>query len=170
MIGKNAEASENLKLVIQSDPTRWKALNAAGLIFAADGKFAESSQYFDAAARASNFNPSVLNNQGLIKALVGNYTDATQILENASLRAVTSPEQKKGIDLNLALVYGISGNMDKAEKLARLYLTEPEVFNNLGVYSSFSKNKDLAKTYLNKALADVPVYYEKAWQNLEKIQ
>lgn len=167
---KNPQAADIFTQILAADPTRWKSLNAAGLIFASDKKFTEASQYFNAAAKYSNDNPAVLNNQGLAKALTGNFKDGIKILEDALIKTDDSSNQKRSIALNLALIYGISGNMDLAEKTARPYLTEPQLYNNMGVYAELAKDKELAKTYLNKALQDTPVYYDRAWDNLERVK
>mgnify|MGYP000045806264 CR=1 FL=1 len=168
--GKNPQAADIFSQILAAEPNRWKSLNGAGLIFAGDKKFNEASQYFNAAAEASGNNPAVMNNQGLAKALTGNFKDGIQILETAMLKAEDNTGQKRNIALNLALVYGISGKIDDAERTARPYLTEPQLYNNLGVYADLSKDKELAKTYLNKALQGTQVYYERAWENLERVK
>ena len=167
---KNTQAADIFSKILAADPKRWKSLNGAGLIFAADKKFNEAAQYFNAAAEASGNNPAVMNNQGLAKALTGNFKDGISILSDAMQRSEDNTGQKRSIALNLALVYGISGDMDSAEKAARPYLTEPQLYNNLGVYAELGKDKELSKTYLNKALQGTQVYYERAWENLERVK
>lgn len=167
---KNQQASDIFAKILAAEPNRWKSLNAAGLIFATDKKFSEAGQYFEAAAKASENEPAVLNNHGLTKALMGNFKDAISTLQDASARAKKAGTQKRSIDLNLALIYGISGNLDMAEKTARPHLTDPQLFNNMGVYAELAKDKELAKTYLNKAMKETPVYYERAWENLERVK
>lgn len=167
---KNQQAADIFTRILAADPTRWKSLNAAGLIFASDKKFNEATQYFNAASEHSDKNPAVLNNQGLAKALTGNFKDGIKILEEALIKADDNSAQKRNVALNLALVYGISGNMDLAEKTARPFLTEPQLYNNMGVYAELAKDKELSKTYLNKALQGTQVYYERAWENLERVK
>lgn len=168
--GKNSKASEVFSKILAAEPNRWKSLNAAGLIFATDKKFNEANQYFDAAVAASNNEPAVLNNQALTKALMGNFKDASKILDKAASESKAGSPQRRSIDLNRALIYGISGNLDSAEKAARPHLTEAQLFNNMGVYAELAKDKELAKTYLNKAMQETPVYYDRAWENLQRIK
>lgn len=168
-MGEFEKAGPILTDIIQKDPKRWKSINAAGLIFATKHKFNEANQYLDLAAEVSNHSPAVLNNQGLVRALVGNYDDAIKILQEASQRAGEGNMQKRNIDLNLAMVYGISKNMDKAEATAKPWLTTPQLYNNMGIYAELAKDKDLARTYLNKALMGTPIYYDRAWDNLENL-
>ena len=156
--------------IIAKDKTRWKSINAAGLVFASNKKYDEANQYFDAAAEASNNNPSVMNNQGLVRALIGNNTDAIRILGDAALKANNSAAQKRQINLNLAMIYGAANKMDLAEETAKPYLTQVQLYNNMGIYASLAKNKELARTFFDKALMQTPVYYDRAWTNLESIE
>lgn len=167
--GEFQKAGEAFTEVINADSSRWKSINGAGLIFATKKKFNEANQYLDLAADVSNGNPAVLNNQGLVKAIIGNYDDAIEVLKTASIRAKEDAEQKRRVDLNLAMVYGISGQVELAEAVAKPHLAEPQLFNNLGVYAELSKQPQLAKTYLNKALTGAPIHYERAWDNLERV-
>ncbi len=169
-MGEYDEAGRAFTDIMQKDSTRWRSINGAGLIFVSRNKLAEANQYFTLAADVSGQDASVLNNQGLTKALVGNYTDAIDVLKLASRNAAGTPEQKRRVDLNLALVYGISGDIDAAKRAAAPHLTEPQLYNNLGIYSELGSQPELAKTYLNKALAVTTVYYDRAWENLERIE
>ena len=169
-LGKFQKAGVIFTEIINQDSSRWKSINGAGLIFAIKKKFSEANQYFDLAAEVSDYNPVVLNNQGLTKAIMGNNKDAIKLLRDAALQSADSLEQKRRIHLNLALVYGISGNSEMAKNTAKNYLTEPQLFNNLGVYAELAKNPELARTYLNKALSGAKVYYDKAWENLERVE
>lgn len=156
--------------VISEDSARWKSINGAGVIFALNKKFSEAGEYFDLALEASNQNPSVLANTGLVKAILGNHKEAISLLSRASAGSQQGSAQKRQADLNLALVYGISGDSASAEKAARPHLTEAQLYNNLGEYAKIAKDPQLARTYLNKALTQSQVYYPKAWENLEKVK
>ena len=168
-LGEFQKAGPILTDIIHGDSTRWKSINAAGLIFAVNNKLQEANQYLNLAADVSNHNPAVLNNQALVKALTGNYDDAIKTLKEASLRAGEATTQKRNIDLNLAMVYGISKNIDLAESTAKPWLTTPQLYNNMGIYAELGKDPELARTYLNKALMGTAVYYDKAWDNLERL-
>jgi Flp pilus assembly protein TadD len=100
---------------------------------------------------------------------LGNYAGAIEILQQASRNSEDVPEQKRRVDLNLALVYGISGDFDTAKAVAAPHLTEPQLYNNLGIYSELARQPELARTYLSKALDSTTIYYDKAWENLENL-
>jgi Flp pilus assembly protein TadD len=168
-MGEYEKAGRSFTEIMEKDATRWRSINGAGLIFISRKKLSEANQYFELASDVSGRDPTVLNNQGLTKALVGNYTDAIAVLEDASERSKDVPEQNRRVDLNLALVYGISGDFDSAKRVAEPHLTEPQLYNNLGIYSELAKQPELAKTYLNKALGATNIYYDRAWENLERL-
>lgn len=168
-MGDYEKAGRTFTEIMEKDATRWRSINGAGLIFVSRKKYSEATQYFTLASEVSGEDPTVLNNMGLTKALVGNYTDAIAILRNASDSSKDVPEQKRRVDLNLALVYGISGDFDSAKAVAAPHLTEPQLYNNLGIYSELARQPELAKTYLNKALASTTIYYDRAWENLDRL-
>ena len=168
-MGEYDAAGRTFTDIMEKDATRWRSINGAGLIFVSRKKFTEANQYFALAAEVSGQDATVLNNQGLTKALVGNYPDAIAILQQASESSKDVPEQKRRVDLNLALVYGISGDFDSAKATAAPHLTEPQLYNNLGIYSEIARQPELARTYLNKALGATTIYYDRAWENLERL-
>jgi len=163
------KAGPFLEKVILQDPKRWRALNGVGLLFVAKGLPNEALSYFDAALQNNADSFVVLNNSGLTQALAGDYERAIQTLQ----RATRSSDREKGeirqAELNLALVYGISGKMDAAEQTALRHLPEEAVHNNLGFYAYLADNHELAKAYLNSALSNSKTFYKRAWENLESM-
>jgi Flp pilus assembly protein TadD len=134
-------------------------------------KFDEAIVQYRAALDASDSNPSVLNNLGLALAIKEDYPRAIKSLERARSRTdQMNEEDAKRIGLNLARVYGLSGDMEKAESTARPFVTGAELYNNLGHYAVMAKNKELARTYLNMALTNSKEHYERAWENLKELQ
>jgi Flp pilus assembly protein TadD len=165
-----AQASPPLERVIQLAPTRWKALNGVGILFIAKGMTKEALAYFDAALAQKPDHPSVLNNVGLTLAMMEDYPRAFQALNRASSYVKAKSLQRQRIDLNLALVLGISGDIERAERVASKHLSDAALQNNLGFYAQLAGNSELAKAYLNSALAGSPTFYEKAWENLEAVR
>ncbi|MBN8530275.1 MAG: tetratricopeptide repeat protein [Alphaproteobacteria bacterium] len=164
--GQLDEADPVLTKVISKDNKRWKALNAAGISFSLRNRINEALQYYKAALEVSPNNVTVLNNIGLAMAFNRDFENATTFLERARSLA-TDEFIKKRLDLNLSLVHGIAGNMEKAEQYARPHLSQPALYNNMGLYAYLNKNEDVAKSYLNMALSGSVLYYDKAWKNLE---
>lgn len=167
--GKFKEAVDIFSQILYKDASRWRTVNALGVVYALSGHPEESMQYYTIALEISDNNPVVLNNVGLSIALSGDTDRGVAIFKKALSRSGVSTATREKLENNLALVYGISGDMDKAEELLRKYLPEAAVYNNLGYYAKLAKDNELARTYLSKALASSPVYYEKAWKNLQGI-
>lgn len=162
-------ASLTFAEVMKQDAGRWRTLNAIGVLFAAKKMYAEGLQYFNAALARSPNNPTILNNMGLVAALDRDTFTAANKLEKAAA-ATLNNDQRMKIEMNTALVYAISGDMKKAEVLARKYLSGAQLSNNLGLYAHLAKDDALAKSYLNMALTESKVYYERAWDNLQNVQ
>lgn len=167
--GSFEQANTYLKQVLATDEPRWRTLNAAGVSFALQGEYRDAIEYFKAALEVEPKNTTVLNNVGLVLALRQDYENAAQYLERASLLTPWHGERRGRIDLNTSLVFGLMGDIENAEKYAKPYLNEAELYNNLGLYASLQEDEALAKSYLNMALTNSPVYYDKAWRNLEHV-
>lgn len=165
--GDMSAAGQQFKRVMEKDSKRWRTLNALGILFAVKDMKDEALAYFREADKNSANNPSVQNNMGLLQAMRNDFNEATQTLQKASRLA--QGNHRKQIDLNLALVHGISGNMPAARKVAEQYLSGAALTNNLGLYAHLSNDDELAKSYLNMALSGSTTYYERAWKNLDII-
>ncbi|MFM9890284.1 MAG: tetratricopeptide repeat protein [Rickettsiales bacterium] len=166
--GKTTDAGREFSDILAKDPKRWRTLNALGILFTSKNMIPEAMAYYTEALKYSPDNVAVLNNVGLAQAIDRQYAAAIEALGQAS-RLSKSPAQRQQVDLNLAMVYGASGDLDTASDVAGKYLSGPALDNNLGLYAHLSKNDALAKTYLNMALSQSPVYYERAWENLDVV-
>jgi len=164
------QASEVLEKVMAEDPKRWRTLNAIGILFVSKEMPQEAMAYYEEALSLRPDEPTILNNVGLTLALNGDYDRAIKALQRASLKLSNDKgEQKKRADLNLALVYGIAGDLEMAEQVSKPHLSESALNNNLGFYAYLADNVELARGYLNNAISGSPQFYEKAWNNLEAI-
>lgn len=168
-MGKATDAGRAFSDIMKEDPKRWRTLNALGILFVTKNMIPEAMAYYTEALKYSPDNPAVLNNVGLSQAVDKNYARAIQALEQAS-RIAKSGERRRQIDLNLAMVYGASGDVDTAKDIAEKYLQGPALDNNVGLYAHLAKDDSLAKTYLNMALSGSTTYYERAWDNLDLVE
>ncbi len=164
--GKFDAAIGIFNTILSKDASRWRTINAIGVALALTNRGDEAMQYYNAALEFEPNSSIVLNNMGLLQALIGKHEEAIATLNRASQLLRDKDPRKQQVDLNLALVYGISGRMEQAENTARPYLSQAALYNNLGFYAKLSNNQDLAKSYLTKALDTSPVHYEKAWKNM----
>ena len=165
--GQLDEATRLFGLLMTRDAKRWRTLNALGVMFAMKNLPNDALVYFQEADKYSPGNPSVLNNMGLSQAIARDYKGAVRTLRMASTKS--EGQQRKHVEMNLALVYGIAGNMQLARKVAERHLQGAALDNNLGLYAYLSDNGEMAKSYLNMALTGSPKYYERAWENLDII-
>ena len=165
---KTVDAGRAFSAIMEKDPKRWRTLNALGILFVTKNMIPEAMAYYTEALRYSPDNSSVLNNAGLTQAIDHKYSAATETLDQAS-RLSKSSAARKQIDLNLAMVYGVSGDLEMAKQVASKYYEGAALDNNLGLYAHLAKDETLAKTYLNMALSQSPVFYERAWNNLEAV-
>lgn len=168
-MGKATDAGRVFSDIMKEDGKRWRTLNALGILFVTKNMVPEAMAYYTEAMKFSPDNPAILNNVGLSQAVDKNYTRAIQALEQAS-RIAKSGERRRQIDLNLAMVYGASGDIDTARDIAEKYLQGPALDNNIGLYAHLAKDDDLAKTYLNMALSGSTTFYERAWDNLDLVE
>jgi Flp pilus assembly protein TadD len=166
--GKTVDAGRAFSDIMDKDPNRWRTLNALGILFVTKDMIPEAMAYYTEALKHSPDNPAVLNNVGLSQAVDHQYPRAIEALQQSASFAKT-PQQRKQIDLNLAMVYGVSGDLDTAKEIAAKYLDGAALDNNLGLYAHLSKDDALAKTYLNMALSQSPTFYERAWNNLDVV-
>lgn len=168
--GDFSSASQSLEEAMAIDGNRWRTLNGVGLLFVAKNMPNEAIAYFDSALARSPDHPTVLNNVGLTLALNGNYDRAIAALNRASGKVKNKSVERKRIDLNLALVLGLSGDMTRAEQVASRHLSSIALQNNMGFYAKLAGDDKLAKAYLNSALSGSSKFYERAWDNLEKMK
>lgn len=167
--GEFEEAGDMLADVMEKDGTRWRTINAIGILFTVKQMYPEARQYFAEAIAQSQRNASVHNNMGLMEALDRQYDDAIRLLKEAGRYTGKDELMRRQVELNLALVYAIKGDLDMAEKTARHHLSETQLLNNMGYYAHLANDDVMAKSYLNMALTASDKHYEKAWKNLETL-
>lgn len=167
--GEFDSAGDMLADVMEKDTTRWRTINAIGILFTVKSMYPEARQYFAEALVQSPKNVSVYNNWGLMEAFAESYDESIRLLKEANKLARSNEPLSKQSNLNLALVYAIKGDLEMAEKIARPHLTETQLLNNMGYYAHLANDDMLAKSYLNMALTASDKHYEKAWNNLETL-
>lgn len=126
-------AIQYLKKAIEKGGDDWGAYSAMGIGYDLLQSYAEAWEAYEKALALSGNNPAVINNMALSAALNGKLPLAISVLEDAPLEARRYPQ----IRLNLALLYGIKGDLKKAEAMAKMDLDEEAVRNNLAVYERF---------------------------------
>lgn len=170
-LGEFEEAGDALAEVMEKEPRRWRTVNAIGILFTTKQMYPEARRYFEEALSLEPQNVAVRNNMALMEAMDKQYDRSTILLQDASrIAGRQEPELKRMVDLNLALVYAVQGNLAQAEAVSRPHLTEVQRLNNMGLYASLEGDDMLARSYLDMALTQSSKHYEKAWSNLETIK
>lgn len=120
--------------------TRQDARSYNGLGVAHDmmGDHAGAQAYYKTGLKAAPGNLSLRNNLGLSLALAGDFEAAIKLLRHVASDPRAGGRQR----LNLALVYGLSGDSTAAAEVARIDLDEPAVRRNLAYYRTLRALKD----------------------------
>lgn len=118
-----------------------RAYNGLGVAYDMLGEPENAQAAYRAGLGTDPADIGLTSNLGLSFALSGRYSEAIAMLE----RAVTMPGAAARHRLNLALAYGLAGEMEKAEQLARNDLDEQSVLQNMAFYATLRAMTDHAQ-------------------------
>ena len=135
--GKAKKSLEHLNAALAKDGDNWEVHVAKGIAYDLLQSYGEARQAYRKALELSEDNPEILNNLAISAASSGELDFAISTLEKVSVANQKYPQIRQ----NLALFYGIRGDFDKAEALARMDLDEKSVRNNLAIFSGFHKER-----------------------------
>lgn len=125
------------------DNPDWRVLNAQGAVLDQLGRHAEAQRHYSSALKIVPDEPSVLSNLGLSYVLMKDLKRAEVTLR----RALAQPNAGPKVRQNLALVVGLRGRFDDAEKIAREGLSDAEASANVGyLREMLAQQKDWKKT------------------------
>jgi Flp pilus assembly protein TadD len=145
--GQFAKALEILERAHSPDQPDWRVLSVQGAVLDQLGRPEEARQYYESALRIVPDEPSVLSNLGLSYALAKDLPQAEATLR----RAVDRPGADPRVRQNLALVVGLQGRFEEAEKIVRADLPSEEATANVAYLRQM-----LAQSDTWKALARSP--------------
>ena len=131
--GGHNQALALLGDVISMNRNNWQAFSARGIAYDSLKNYKMAEKSFLEALAISPDNPAVLNNLAMSLAQAGRIKKAIATLERAALINRGSPQIRQ----NLALLYGISGDKEKAKSLAVMDLDQKEVETNASFYQRF---------------------------------
>ena len=117
-------AIEPVRRVQAAAPRDWRAPSLLGVALEQVGRGEEARAAWDQALKLSPDNPAVLANMAMARAAAGDLPGAEALLRRAAAQKGASVKVRQ----NLALVLGLQGKMQEAERLAREDLP-PEVAN-----------------------------------------
>jgi Tfp pilus assembly protein PilF len=147
--GNLAAADEKLNKVLADSPQRWRSLNALGILHSFKNEIPQAQASFASADSISPNNPAVLNNWGLALAIDNRYDEAIAKLMQAV--EVAPPTTRTQPELNLALIYALSGNEKPAEIILHRYMTPAKIRENMKFYRGLRKDQQKSRQVLQNA-------------------
>lgn len=128
----------DVALAHQKEPRIYNLIGVANDLI---GRHDLAQQHYAEGLRLAPENLALRNNLGLSQALAGEYNAAIATLSAAA----QDPHATARTRQNLALVYGLSGDSDKAAAVARTDLDEASVKSNLAYYAMLRGMDDRAR-------------------------
>ena len=125
--GQYQQALTTLERAHTPDNPDWRILNVQGAVLDQMGRHAEAQKHYASALKIRPNEPSILSNLGLSYMLTKDLKNAEATLR----RAVAQPNAGPKVRQNLALVVGLLGRFDEAEKIASADLPESEAAANV---------------------------------------
>ena len=108
----------------------------------------------------------VLSNIGYSYYLTGEFAAAERYFR----QAINADPKFKRAWTNLGLVFIRKGQYNKAVKTFKQVMTEFDAYNDLGYLVMLDGHLDDAEYFFKKAIDMSPMYFEKAYSNLEQVQ
>jgi Flp pilus assembly protein TadD len=125
--GQYQQALGTLERAHTPDNPDWRILNVQGAVLDQMGRHAEAQRHYAAALKIVPNEASVLSNLGLSYMLTKDLKNAEATLRRAAARPDAGPKVRQ----NLALVVGLQGRFDEAEKIASADLPESDAAANV---------------------------------------
>ena len=166
MLGDIATAKPLIAQAIESGAATWKAWNAKGVVADMEGDWAAADEAFATAANLAPGEAEVLNNFGWSLLARGEWARAVTLLEQA---AALDPKSKR-IQNNLELARAAVAEDLPARRPGESASDFAARLNDAGVVAAQRGNRDRAIAAFTRALAISRSWYERAANNLERVQ
>jgi Flp pilus assembly protein TadD len=150
-----------LTRAIAIEPTRWRSHNGLGVLADRRGQYETALAHYALAVSAEPKAGVVYNNRGYSKFLANDLEGAERDLREAIRLGVADRAW-----LNLGKVQAKARQYGMAFR-SFLELLEPaQAYNEVGEAAIRNGDHQTAKTYLESATNESPIYYEQAFKNL----
>lgn len=116
---------------IAADPKDYRAYSGLGVAYDSMAEHAKAQEYYYAGLEIAPDDTTLRSNLGLSLTFAGHYKGAIEILRPMALRPGSTARDRQ----NLALAYGLSGDVEQAKKFARMDMDSREVDRNLNYYA-----------------------------------
>ena len=140
------------------------AYNGLGVLADLSGDYRRAVTYYTVAAAIRPNATNIINNLGYSYYLAGDLAAAERYFREV---LQVDPSFERGWR-NLALVYTRQERYDDALAVLSQIMDSAEAYNTLGYLCMVQGQHGRAQRFLEQAISLSPVYYELAYQNLEK--
>jgi Flp pilus assembly protein TadD len=137
-LGQYDQALDVLSRAHTPDQPDWRILNVQGAVLDQMGNHVDARRCYETALKIAPDEPSVLSNLGLSYALARDLPNAEKTLKQAASR----PNPEPRIRQNLALVLGLQGKFQEAERVAADDLPPEEARANIAYMREMMKERD----------------------------
>ena len=161
-----APARKYLQRAIKLDDARWGAHNALGVLADTERNYEIAMEHYRAALTHNPESALLLTNLGYSHYLAGDFDRA----EGLYRRAIGVDARYQRPVANLGLIYARRGDYDEAVVILRNVTERPQAYNDVGYLAYQNGDLDAAAWLLTEAIRISPSYYERAYENLEKVQ
>ncbi|MGF0537701.1 tetratricopeptide repeat protein [Agrobacterium sp. ES01] len=144
--GQLEQALATINRAQTPDRPDWKLYSAAGAVLDQLGRSGEARTNYRMALDMQPNEPTVLSNLGMSYLLSGDLKTAETYMKNASQQ----PGADSRVRQNLALVVGLQGRFDEAERIARQELSTQQADANVAYLRSMLAQQDSWKKLASK--------------------
>ena len=130
--GQADAAIAALSVAVDEEAADHRVYNMLGIAYDTLGDHAQAQSHYLAGLAQAPDNRSLRNNMAISLALQERYDAAIEQVRQLA----EAEDADQSLRHNLALIYGLSGQIEKASKLLRTDLSEADVANNLSFYQS----------------------------------
>lgn len=160
------EAQRRLEDAVQLEPRRWRAHNGLGVLSDLRGDYVEAVEHYSKALELSPGSAMLANNLGYSKYLAGDLDGA----EKRFRMALNFDADYERAWKNLGLVQMRRRNYRGSVASFSRAMEEYQAYNTVGYLCMLEERYDDAEMFLQLAIDMSPVYYELAYQNLERVR
>jgi len=160
------EARRRLGNAVQLDPRRWRAHNGLGILADLRGDYLPASENYASALEMNPGSAMLANNLGYSKYLAGDLGGAEKAFRMA---LQTNPEYERAWK-NLGLVQMRNRSYRDSVRSFSHAMKKYQAYNTVGYLCMLEARYDDAERFLLQAAELSPVYYELAYENLERVQ
>jgi len=165
--GQQVDAKEHLETAAALGSSNWRLLNALGVLADYRGEHAAAQAYYAQGLEQQGADrSSLLNNIGYSYYLSGDLQGALRRFEQS---LAISPNFDQALS-NKGLTLIRMGRSDEAYRVFKSFMSEEKALNNVGFLHMLFGEYQVAERYLRMAIKASPMYYEEAYQNLDRIE